>query len=888
MRPILHEWWSRLRETFRPRRNDADLEDELRHHLEMAADAAGVGRHTPDAARDAALRSGFVPPAMDALRDQRGFSWLRDAGRDVRYGARLLMKYRSATAMAIASLALGIGANTAIFTIVNAIALRPLPVRAPGDLVELLSHYPGEPRMNGFAWKYFESYRERNHVFADLVGMSPWHLPVGGPGFEAEPVDGAYVSGGFFAGLGPAMAVGRAIDGPSEGVVSWAYWRRRFNLDPAVVGQSITVNGAPVVIVGVTAKGFTGLQLGVSTDVWLPASMEPVIQQPSRLRTRDLMVGLIGRLRPGVTMEQARAEMATLDRPRVEAIAGASQNPAWREAKLELASASAGFSRGRDVLTAPLLILLTVVTGLLLLACLNIATMLVARAESRRAEMALRVSLGAGRHRLVRQILAESLLLSVLGASLGLLVAYFGIGVVMRMLTSLIAMGPVPLEIPLQPDGRVLVFTTLVCLTTTTVFGFVPAWDAWSLATGDPHRRRDGVDERRAPRRVGHGLVILQVALSVVLLTAAASFARYLSDLRNVGLGFDRHNVVLVTVNPPGGPDNRALRSANYRQLIDRLEAIPGVTAASFSAVTPLSGAGASRMMQAQGFEEAPDARRYASLNFIAPHYFRAFGTPLLAGRDFDFDDVARPPVVIINEAASARYFPGASPLGKHVMIEGAATPFEIVGVVANAKYANVHSAAPQTAYLNAMQHQGGPLGPQWAIRRTGSAAVSDATIRRVIEEELSTSRIGPLTSLTAHIDAKLGPERMIALTSGVFGALGAALAAAGLFGLLAYSVARRTKEIGVRMALGASVGDMLRMVMTHAAALVAAGLAIGVPVAYWSQRVAERIVGEAVPRFGVSAIVIGVLAIAAVTITAAYIPARRAAHVEPMVALRE
>jgi predicted permease len=601
---------------------------------------------------------------------------------------------------------------------------------------------------------------------------------------------------------------------------------------------------------------------------------------------------LMGRLRPGVSIEQARAEMVVLFQWTVAEITKTNQDPLLRQWKIEVEPAGAGFSRLRDQFEKPLLVLMAVVGLLLLIACTNVASMLLARGAARQHEMAVRVSLGAGRFRLVRQVLTESLLLSVAGSLLGVFLAYFGANALVRIMASgrqIVGLPP-HLEIHVHPDVHVFLFTAGVALLTGVLFGLAPAWNAFASDPASSLRESRGGGETRFGRLFGKSLVVAQVALSVVLLSAAGLFIRYLSDLKHRDLGFHRDHVLLVRLDPEhsGYEDERLSRA--YQELLERLEAIPGVRSATLSAGTPISGAGASSFANVEGHPERPEDRRYVSINWVAPKYFQTLGTPFLAGRDFNFQDRGGPRVAIVNQAMARYYFADGNPLGKNFTLDrdwkgfGADMPYEIVGMVADANYYEIREAAPRTIYFNAFQE--GRVPSQFELRTSVAPTSVAPEVRRTVRALLKTVPVERLTTLADQVDASIAPERLIATLSGLLGALGAVLAAIGLYGLLAYTVARRTNEIGIRMALGATGSAVTQMVLGDALVMVGAGLAIGAPLAVWGKSFAASLIPDLPGRSAVP-IAFGALAMIAVALLAAYVPARRAARVDPMEALR-
>jgi len=826
--------------------------------------------------------------------------WLDDLRSDVRYAARALRKDPGFTGVAVLTLALGIGATTAIFSLINTLMLRTLPVRNAEQLVELLFKYPGDPRLNSYGPKDYEYFRDENHVFSDLIGVAPARFQVSGERFAPEIVEGSFVVPTFFEVLGVRTAIGRVIapNDESSAVISWSYWQSRFSGDPAVLGTSLIVDGAPATVIGVTARAFSGLQLGAPTDVWLPLAMEPATRRASGPGSRSGLA-LVARLKPGVPLARATAEMRILDKKRIEENAARSGDVKWRQVRMDVEPAGAGLSILRERFAGSLRALMAVVGVLLVIACVNLAGMLLARGAVRHREMAVRVAVGAGRFRLVRQVLTESLLLSTMGTVLGLLVAYAGAELIVRLIAS--GRSPVgmpqPLNIPVDIDLHVLGFAAATALVTGVLFGLVPAWKAFATNPSSSLHDMRGATEASAWRLFGKGLVVAQVALSVVLLTTASVFVGHLSDLRNVGLGFDRRSVLQVALDPSRSGYQPAQLAPLYRELLARMAAIPGVQAATLSGMTPISGAAGSRFVAVEGFTENPNDRRRVTLNVVAPKYFEALRTPIVAGRDFAFEDEGRERVAIVNQAMAHYYFGNDSPIGKRFTFEGQpARPYEIVGVAGDAKYNDLYDPPPRTIYLHAFQDGRGSYS-QFALRTTVPPMSIAGEVRRAVGDVVKNVPVARMTTLAEQVDASILPERMIAMLSGVFGALAALLVAIGLYGLLAYTVARRINEIGIRMALGATTRDVARMVLASALGLAGAGLVIGAPIARLTRGVAADVLASiaatsaehpvALPVAAVVPIALAALALIAVAIVAAYVPARRATKVDPIVALR-
>jgi predicted permease len=804
-----------------------------------------------------------------------GWNSLERYWQDVRYALRMMRRAPGFTSVAVLSLALGIGANTAIFSLINTVILRRLPVAQPECLVELLTRLRDEPHYNWFSGRQYQYFLDNNHVFSGLIGMTRppnaggvW-FRVRTAGTEAEHVDGAYVTGNYFTVLGVKPAVGRLI-GPEDdhpgvpapvAVVSWSFWKDRFNLDPSILGRRIVVEDVPVTIVGVAARGFTGLQPESRQEVWLPSDRSSLM--------------LVGRLKSGVSLQQARAEMAVLLQRTIEKTRFGSVT------KFEMEPAGAGLSAVRDRYGRPLLVLMAVVGLLLMVACTNVASLLLARGAARQREMAIRVSLGATRIRLVRQAITESLLLSGAGALLGVALGQLGVRALVRIVANGRLWEPIHLHVSL--DAQVLLFTAGVAAATGLLFGLAPAWRAWATTPASAMRDAGRAGETRVRRLFGKSLVAAQVALSLVLLAAAGLFVSRLSRIYS-DLGFERDHVLLVTLDPSHSGYQRAQLAQPYRELLDRLQTIPGVRSATLSGVTPISGLGANRDATVEGYQPRPGELRNLAENWVAPKYFETFRTPLLAGRDFRFDDEGRPRVAIINRTMARHYFGDASPIGKHVLFDHEDKPYEIVGVVGDTKYQQVGLSTGSLIYMNAFQE--GHLGPRFSIRTSGPPTAIGREVRRLVQEVAKTLVVDQMRTLEDQVDGDIVPERLMGMLSRLFGALGSLLAAVGVYGLLAYTVTRRINEIGVRMALGATPADVIRMVLREALAVVSAGLLIGVPLAMWGKRLAASMIPGLQVSFAAS-LALGAAAMIAVALIAAWLPARRAACVDPMEALR-
>lgn len=868
----------------RRRRQEQELEEELRAHLAMAVrDRVARGEDPREAEAAARRELGNTALIAEDTREVWGWRWLEDALRDMRHAWRAMRRTPGVTFAAVSSLALGIGANTAIFSLLHTVMLRSLPVVHPEELVELLQKYPGEPRGNGYwSLRSFEHYRDHNHVFSALTGSAIDNVVrVEMDGYDAQIVAGEYALSNYFPVLGLRPELGRLL-GPEDkpdsevAVISWAFWNSRFRRDAGVLGKRLVVAGRPLTIVGVAPQAYTGMRANAQTEVWMP-------HQPKQ------GLALFARLKPGVTIGQARAEMALLFRFTIEERSEVIKDPQVYKLRIELEPAATGFSGVRDRVGRPLAVLMSIVAVLLLLACINVAGLLLARGAARTREMALRLGLGASRGRLLRQMLTESLVLSLLGTLAGAAVAYAGTTMLLRIMDS--GREHEQLHLQVRPDGTLLLFGAAVAICTALLCGLAPAFAALRSSPASALRQSGHATEARWQRWFGHGLVSVQVALSMLLLSAGGLFLAHVWNLKTTYLGFRRDHVLLTVLNTSRSGLSGERLAAFYRDLLERMQATPGVRSVSLGGPTPLQGAGASGFAVVEGFTERQQDKRWTQIAYVSPRHFATLEIPVLSGRDFEFRDVSMDPQpMIISQAFARHYFAGRNAVGQRVTLENVTLTrgpsiYEVIGVVGNANYSEIREPQSRIVYLPAFRSNRVIAG-SLIVRTTVPPERIMADVRRLVRESGNTIEVRRMITLSDQIDASIVMERMMGTLAGFFAGLGALLAGIGVFGLLAYAVARRTGEIGIRLALGATPWRIVRMVMRESLATVVAGIALGIPLALWGRKAAASLLQDLTVQPGQS-LAWGVAAIIAVALLASFTPARRAASVDPMESLR-
>jgi predicted permease len=894
---------------YRRRAREAELERELRDHLEFEAEenrAAGLSPR--ESVRAAHLELGNTLKIEEDVRATWGFPWFETFVQDIRYAFRMLRKSPGFTAVAVLTLALGIGANTAIFSLMNALMLRDLPVAHPDQLVLF-----GAGREGGsadamanteiYSYPFYQEIRAKNRSFSEVTSVLSltFHgvrVAVDGS-VNLEPLNAQLVSGTYFSMLGVNAILGGTLstaDDEPEGahpvvVISDSWWKRRFRSDPSVLGKTIAYRSTVYTIIGVAPPEFFGTTVGDLPDVWIPLSMEKEISPGWNGLDDETFQSLyiFARLKPGVTLPQAQAEVNTLAQQLWREQAGPAptreQQQRLQHAFIELTPAARGVSYLRLRFSSPLQILMGVVALVLLIACANIANLLLARATAREREIAVRMALGAGRARLVRQMLTENLLLALIGGALGVLLASWA----SKTLLAMVSGGPEPVPLNVTPDTRILAFTLFVSIATVLLFGIAPALRATRVELTNALKEGKGSAAAGGRRAMANALIVVQVALSLVLLIGAGLFLRTIVNLETVPTGFNKENVLLFGIDPSAVGYKQDARLVNlYQALEQRISAEPGIRSASVSFFTFDEGEWDDAVV-VFGNSPAPGIDNDVIENVVGQGYFATMGIPLLAGRTFGPQDTATSPkVAVINETMARNYFPGLSPIGRRFAVndQGKVGPsFAVIGVVKDAKYLTPRELQQAAAYYPYTQN-GDRYYYDLAVRYSGNPRPIVGEVREAASEIDPRLPVTYQSTLSERVDQSIAGQTLVGKLSTFFGLLAAFLACIGIYGVMSYAVSRRTREIGIRMAIGAERRDVLRMVMGEVGRLVVLGLAIGIPAAVAADRWAQSLLFGLKPTDPLT-LASATALLLVVALFAGYLPARRAMTVDPMVALR-
>lgn len=832
---------------------------------------------------------------------------------DMKYASRMLARNPGFSVVAAITLALGIGANTALFSLVNGLLLRHLPVTHPEELVAVGKSSrvggvsQGTPRLDVFSSPLYRALRERNRSFQSLLasgrtGQLNMRLEDEPAGSEAEHLSGRLVSGNYFSVLGVRTLIGRTFseedDQPGAAapvlVISYDYWTRRFARDPAVIGRRVFLNGSLFSVIGVATPEFYGEVVGAKADVWIPVNDQPLVN-PGRNWVNDPQTSwllLMGRLKPGVTLEQAQAELDPLAHQAIPQLPSvkldADDLASIKDFHVPMSPCATGFSSVRARYSQPLLLLFGMVGVVLLICCANIANLMLTRAASRAREIGIRLAVGAGRWRLVRQMLTECLLLSLLGTALGAVLAAWCVDFLLRLAST----GPRSIPLDVHPDARVFGFTLSIAALTAVLFGLAPALRATRvdlIAALKPALGRSGQAGGPGGKlRAGKVLVISQVAVCLVLLTGAGLLVRSLGNVLRQDVGFDRDHLLLIESDPVASGFDQKRISVLSRELPGELAQLPGVSAAVASYNGLFDGTDNGSTFQLEGAQRASRKDLEAAYDMVGAGYFQTVGARILLGRGIGPQDTETSPKIVVLAEGMARYFYGTeSPLGKHLLMGDAAhTPFEIVGVVKDIKQSNLAEDTPRRFFLPLEQRSDEAGYLRFLLRTPGDPRAVQNSVRAFLAQRYPNLLVLENETVADLMRDSVAEERLLAQLSALFGALALVLAATGLYGVMSYTTSRRTNEIGIRMALGAESGDVLRMVLGESLVLLGAGVAGGILLALAALRILSSRLFE-LSATDPATMVAATAILAGAVLVAAYLPARRALRVDPLVALR-
>ncbi|HTW67443.1 MAG TPA: ABC transporter permease [Bryobacteraceae bacterium] len=881
--------------------NERDLDEELRSYVDaLVKEKVQAGMSAEEAERTARIEFGGIEQVKEQVRDARPGAWLDGFLQDLRYAVRCLSNNRGFSAVAIISLALGIGANCALFSVLNAVLLRALPVAHPEQLFELTQAETRYGRPDGFSYPIFE--RMRNVARGDITAMSRVahvHTAVDG-GTDTETRSVQLVSGSYFGVLGIFPVIGRALTsednrgaGQPIAVISHDFWQRRFGGSSSVLGRSLTLNGAHVTIVGVAPAGFTGVWLESPTEIWIPLALQAAVHYGQNYSASDGS----DPQKPWLEQEEIRwLNLVVRNKTSAGALDAVFRQSAAQEAAkigdpqdrrlflrqhLEFDPIARGFSKLREQYTEPLFALMAMVALVLLIACANTANLLLARSNRRQREMALRLALGASRRRLIRQLLTESFLLAAIAAAAGLAIANVTSQLLIRGTTGA-AQAPIRAGI----DARVLGFTAALALLVTILFGLAPAFRATRGELESTLKTTARGVHWGARFNAQKLLVASQMALTLILVVGALWFAESLRNLANLNLGFDQEHVISVQIDPQsvGFPADRIPQL--YRRLVASAQAVPGVRSAAIAMCGLEAGCRSTSDIQIAGYRARRGEQIYVQENYVGLDYFPTVGMRLDAGRDFTaHDDEKAPRVAIVNEAFVRRYLPNGAAIGARFGYGGKLNT-QIVGVIEDARVNSAREEPPVMAYYPLTQQPEVIYAESLDVRVTGDPVSRVADIRKAVaavDRELPINRVTPLYD---QVSGSLRQDRLIMWLTSTFGALALGLASFGMYGVMSYTVARRTAELGIRLALGAPQGRLFWTVLAESLGLAAAGLAIGIPCVLAAARVVAGMLVDVKPDDPV-VVCTAAAGLAAVAALAAYLPAWRAAHVDPVVALR-
>jgi predicted permease len=910
----MRELLIRLRHMFQRRRFDDELAEEMAFHRAMKQRELQAGGRTPEEATVAARRAfGSEALALDRARDVWAWWWLQDVARDLRYAWRTLRKNPGFAAVAVLTLALGIGANTAIFSLLNAVLLRTLPVREPQQLVffgrALAAGSTGfipSGRTELLSYPFFRDFRRENQAYTDVAAIGSLLYDTHGrvaSGSDLEKIKVELVSGNYFGTLGVNAIAGRTLSdaddvtagGHPVAVASYSWWQRRLAGSPSAIGATISIASRTYVVIGVAPRGFSGMTVGQAPDLWIPLAMQQEISPGWHGRDQPMFrtLHLIGRLKPGVTRGQAQTATNLLFRQILRTYVGS--QPSERtlsnieRAYIDLTAATAGRSNLRAQFSSPLKILMAVVGVVLLIACANVANLLLARASTRQREIAVRMSLGAGRLRVVRQLLAESVLLGVAGAALGMVFASSA----SRLLLALVSTGTEAVPLVISPDLRVLAFTLAATVITVLLFGMAPAFHATRLNLVPSLKEGGHVISASGRTRFSRVIAVGQVALSLALIAGAVLFLHSLSNLMRIDTGFNKRDVLVAFIDPSAaGYKVDARLNAMMEDAEAQIARVPGVRAVSFALDVFDGGGWSTDDIAIPGRQRSPTDVA-VDLNVVGAQYFDVMKMPIIAGRALDARDArTAPKVAVVNQTMARMFFGEPSPLGRTFTVRDDektdAAEWEniiVAGVVKDARYMELEEKQMPAAFFPHAQHQRQFLFTI-VMRHDGDAASVLPSIRRAVSTVDPNLPLGDVTTLSRLVDDSVVNKRAIAQLSAFFAALATLLACVGIYGVTSYGITRRTNEFGIRLALGARRSQVLWLVLSETMWLGSAGVVVGLIMALAAGRLVSSVLFGLTPYDPLAIGVAGVTMIA-VSVLAGIMPAWRATRIDPLAALR-
>lgn len=921
---MLDDLLLRMRSLFRRKTIERELGDELRFHFEQLVERhVRVGLPVAEARRRAQLEFGGFGQVQEECRDARGTLFLDSLMQDLRCSLRMLRKAPGFAAVAVLTLALGIGANTAIFSVLDSLLLRALPVANPDQLVILTdpdSHggYFGSQTGDRslLAYSEFQYLQAQNHVFSGLFAADSSletrevRLSDSSGGGEKEQARILLVSGDYFSTLGVNPAAGtfftaqmdRARGGAAVAVVSYAFWNQQFGLNPTMLGKTLQIHDTAFEIIGIAPPGFFGETVGQSPDIWVPMTMQDAVYpgqnylsaSPDGILNQHMWIQVMGRLKPGVTLSQASAETNVQFKRYLELAAGS--KPATIDGqrnydqRLNVQPGARGSSTLRSSFAKPFEILMVLVGLVLLIACANVANLLLARGAARQKEFAMRLAIGAGRARLIRQLLTESLLLALLGAVAGIFLSYWADALLLRMVSGSGAPGSVQLQ--LHPDSRVLVFTLAVTVLTAILFGLLPSLQLTRLDLS-PALKSTTLCTASAslPVRfpVGRMLVVAQVAVSLILLVAAGLFVHSLARLSKVNLGYSREHLLLFRVDATGAGYKGPATTRLYQDILQNISAVPGLRGATVSHNGLFFDSESGDPIAVEGYAPKSNESMNSNMDHIGPRYFSTLGIPLLMGREIEPQDSGSGlRAAVINQTFAKRFFPNTNPIGKHVRDTYPANPgdVEVVGVVSDIKVNSLREKTRPRIYAPLFNPLWEETAAVYEVRTFADPAGVSDLLRQAVQTTSATIPPIEIKTMSGLVDQSLQTDRFIERLSETFGLLAMLLASVGLYGIMAYTVARRSREICIRMALGAEPGNIGRQVLAETLVLACIGIGIGLPIALLGTHLVRSLVfglGFADPV----AMLVAAMVLVAIATLAAVLPAHRASRVDPIIALR-